>query len=77
MKDENLKMTIKFPSLGKEVKTDTDTIQQLAKDLKNKRKRKEILKAVKCLHKKTTTINEEGNAGIFCVDCGEQLSHEC
>ena len=31
----------------------------------------------KCLHKKTTTINEEGNAGIFCVDCGEQLSHEC
>ena len=31
----------------------------------------------KCPHEKTTTINEEGNAGIFCVDCGEQISHEC
>ena len=46
MNDDNLKVTIKFPSLGKEVKTDTDTIQQLAKDLKNKQKRKKILKAL-------------------------------
>jgi len=31
----------------------------------------------KCKHKKTVILNEEGHAGIFCVNCGEQLSHEC
>ena len=31
----------------------------------------------KCPHKKTVALNEEGNAGIFCVDCGEQLEKEC
>ena len=77
MSDDNLKVKIKFPSLGKEVETDTDTIQQLAKDLKNKKKRKKILKAVKCPHKKTVAINEEGHAGVYCVDCGEQLEREC
>jgi len=77
MKDDNLKVTIKFPSLKKEVETDTDTIQQLAKDLKNKKKRKEIIKAIECQHKKTVAINEEGNAGVYCTDCGEQLEKEC
>ena len=77
MSDDNLKVTIKFPSLDKEVKTDTDTIQQLAKDLKNKKKRKKLLEVVKCSHKKTVTINEEGHAGIFCSECGEQLAKEC
>ena len=77
MSDENLKVTIKFPSLGKEVKTDTGTIQQLAKDLKNKKKRKEILKAIECPHKKTVAINEEGHAGVYYSDCGEQLEKEC
>ena len=40
MSEENIKITIKFPSLDKEVKTDTDAIQKLTKDLKNKQKRK-------------------------------------
>jgi len=30
-----------------------------------------------CDHKKTVCLNEEGNAGIFCADCGEQLEKEC
>lgn len=34
-------------------------------------------KVKRCLHKKTVCINEEGNAGVFCVDCGEQLEKEC
>jgi len=41
MNKDNFKITIHFPS-GKKVKTDTDTIQQLTKDLKNKRKRKRL-----------------------------------
>ena len=77
MSDENVKVTIKFPSLGKEVETDTDTIQQLVKDLKNKKKREKIFKAAKCQHKKTVAINEEGHAGVYCADCGEQLEKEC
>jgi len=31
----------------------------------------------KCSHKKTVAINEEGHAGVYCVDCGEQLEREC
>ncbi len=31
----------------------------------------------KCPHKTTVALNEEGNAGIFCVDCGVKLSNEC
>ena len=77
MSNDNLKVTIKFPSSGEEVKTDTDTIQQLARDLKNKKKREEILKAAKCQHKKTVALNEEGHAGVYCSDCGEQLEREC
>ena len=77
MSEDNLKVTIYFPSLGKKVKTNTDTIQHLAKDLKNKRKRKELLKVIKCQHKKTVAINEEGHAGVYCVDCNEQLEKEC
>lgn len=30
-----------------------------------------------CPHKKTVAINEEGHAGVYCVDCGEQLEKEC
>jgi len=36
-----------------------------------------INKALKCQHKKTVAINEEGHAGVFCVDCGEQIEKEC
>ena len=31
----------------------------------------------KCQHKITIAINEEGHAGIYCVDCDEQLEKEC
>ena len=31
----------------------------------------------KCQHKVTIAINEEGYAGIYCVDCDEQLEKEC
>ena len=82
MSEDNVKVTIKFPSLRKEVETDSDSIQQLARDLKNKKKRKEILKNVgteiiKCLHINIVAINEEGYAGVYCTDCGEQLEKEC
>ena len=30
-----------------------------------------------CEHPKTVCINEEGNAGVFCAECGEQLEKEC
>lgn len=30
-----------------------------------------------CSHKNTVALNEEGNAGVYCVDCGEQLEKEC
>ena len=36
-----------------------------------------LMRSKKCPHKKTVILNEEGYAGKFCVDCGEQLSHEC
>ena len=32
---------------------------------------------LKCQHKKTVAINEEGHAGIYCTDCGKQLEKEC
>ena len=39
---------------------------------------KEIpVEVIDCLHKKTVCINEEGNAGVFCADCGKQLEKEC
>jgi len=38
---------------------------------------KETVKKNECQHQKTIAINEEGNAGIFCVDCGEQIEKEC
>ena len=31
----------------------------------------------KCPHKTTVVLNEEGNAGIFCVGCGKKISNEC
>jgi len=30
-----------------------------------------------CPHKKTVAINEEGHAGVYCSDCGEQVEREC
>ena len=37
----------------------------------------EILNPKPCEHSRTVCINEEGNAGVFCADCGEQLKKEC
>jgi len=34
-------------------------------------------KKTKCPHKHTVAINEEGHAGVFCLDCGKQLAKEC
>lgn len=31
----------------------------------------------KCQHKTTVALNEEGNAGIYCSDCGKKVSGEC
>ena len=31
---------------------------------------------IECPHSDTVCINEEGNAGIFCVRCGEKLGNE-
>ena len=36
-----------------------------------------IKETLKCQHKKTVAINEEGYTGVFCVDCGKQLKKEC
>ena len=36
----------------------------------NKKKRK-------CPHKVTVAINEEGYAGVYCLDCDEQVEKEC
>jgi len=30
-----------------------------------------------CQHQETVAINEEGFAGVYCVDCGEQIEREC
>ena len=49
MSKDNMSITIKFPSLKKEIKTDTDTIQSIADSLKNKKKRKN--KGVKNVYK--------------------------
>ena len=32
---------------------------------------------IKCQHKNTVALNEEGHAGIYCVDCGEKLEDAC
>lgn len=37
----------------------------------------EELSEEKCPHKKTVALNEEGNAGVYCSDCGEKVSGEC
>lgn len=44
---------------------------------KNKTKKKPPPTKVKCPHKKTVAINEEGHAGVYCVDCGEKLEDAC
>ena len=38
---------------------------------------KHVIQTAPCLHDKTIAINEEGNAGVFCAECGEQLEKEC
>lgn len=30
----------------------------------------------KCPHTKTVALNEEGNAGVYCSDCGTKISDE-
>jgi len=37
----------------------------------------DIIVIKSCPHKKTVAINEEGHAGVYCVNCGEQLEKEC
>ena len=32
---------------------------------------------LKCAHKKTVCVNEEGAAGMLCAECGKQLEKEC
>lgn len=58
MKEEDVKIIIKFPSLGREVETDLAKIKQIRKDLKNKKKRKKLLglKTIVRLDKKTHYI---------------------
>ena len=68
MNKDNLKITIEFPSVGKKIETDTDTMDKVAKMLKKRRN---------CPHKKTVALNEEGHAGIYCVACGEKLEDGC
>ena len=34
-------------------------------------------RVMKCPHIITVAINEEGHAGVYCVDCGEQIEKEC
>ena len=36
-----------------------------------------IVKYGKCPHKKTVCMNEEGNAGVFCTNCGEKIENGC
>ena len=36
-----------------------------------------IKKVLKCQHKKTVAINEEGHAGVYCTFCGEKLEDAC
>jgi len=54
-----------------------DSVEVRNKNILRERKRKIQIKQSKCKHKKTVILNEEGYAGTFCVNCGEQLSHEC
>jgi len=30
-----------------------------------------------CAHAHTVCINEEGNAGVYCVSCGEKICDDC
>jgi len=36
-----------------------------------------ILEKDKCQHQETVAINEEGHAGVYCVNCGKQVEKEC
>jgi len=35
------------------------------------------IRVINCSHKKTVAMNEEGHAGVYCVDCGEKLEDGC
>ena len=56
-----------------------DLVIALFKGMKEMQKEfDEILNSKKpCKHTRTVCINEEGNAGVFCADCGKQLEKEC
>ena len=43
----------------------------------DKNKHRESGKKKPCPHKNTGAINEEGHAGVYCNQCGEQLETEC
>jgi len=47
MSGENLKIKISFPSLGKEIETDSDTMDKLAKLLKKENGRKKLIELAK------------------------------
>ena len=34
-------------------------------------------RVMKCLHIITVALNEEGHAGVYCVNCGEKLEDAC
>lgn len=59
MTDDNVKMTITFPS-GRKVETDSDSIEKLTKAMQNKKKRKEIIdKAIEDAHLEETQGKED------------------
>lgn len=54
----------------------------MGEEMKVKKKRKEFIKKagiefIKCPHKKTVALNEEGHAGVYCSDCGEKIEDAC
>lgn len=54
-----------------------DLVVSLFKGLKKIQKDfDEILNPKPCTHQKTVCLNEEGNAGVFCADCGECITRE-
>jgi hypothetical protein len=38
---------------------------------------KKICSVVQCKHERTHSMNLEGHAGIWCMDCHEKLKDEC
>lgn len=61
MSKENLKIKISFPSLGREVETDSDAMDKLAESLKKENERKWLIELAKNKIKKFQNKN--------CKDC--------